>query len=642
MSFDPSITQMRAPSETLLGLQQHRLRQILWLLLASFAAVLLINLFKQRFDDAGMMLGILVFLLLAYRWNQRGRLVRAAWCMVVSLMLGLSGLMLVGQGLFDEASMAYPALLVFAGLFGSRRLLQVLTGLMVLNFLLLYALDLFQLRPSIPLAASPIRVFNLSLVVVVCSFLVWQMVSDLRRMMARLETEKQALQSSYAQIEYLALRDGLTGLPNRISAKSHLGQLLQEAQASGRPVAVLLLDLDNFKTINDSLGHAAGDRLLCQVADALGLCVGPAGLVARAAGDEYIILIGDLPDALAVPEVVGRLFQALDKPFTLEGLEVLVTASIGIAVSPLDGEEVETLLKHADLAMHRAKEVGRNTFHRFEASMSEHAVEHLKIASRLRLALSGNELELHFQPQIDLARGRIVGAEALLRWRHPEWGYVPPARFIPVAERSGLIHELGNRVLEQACVAAQRWRELGLGELSVAINVAPLQFQRDDFEARVCDALAANRLPAHALELELTESSLLADAHHLSGVLQQLSATGVKIAIDDFGTGYSNLGYLRQYAVDRLKIDQSFVRRMCSDAHDEGLVRAIIEMAHCLELEVVAEGVEDVEALARLRAFGCEVAQGYHWSPALPMDAFVDFVRAHQPGPAAPLHAQPG
>jgi diguanylate cyclase (GGDEF)-like protein len=630
MPLEPTPSQARNLPGALLGLQQHRVRQILWLLLASFSAVLVINIFTQRYGNAGMDLAVVGLLLLAYWWNQRGQLVRAAWLMVVTLLVGLSALMIGGQGLFDEAAMAYPALLVFAGLFGSKRLLWVLTVLMLGNFVLLYVLEQYQWLPGLSLPASPIRVFYLSMVVAASSFLVWQMASDLRRVVARLETEKQALQGSYAQIEYLALRDNLTGLPNRFSAKEHLHQLLQDAHASGQPVAVLLLDLDNFKTINDSLGHAAGDRLLCQVADALGLCVGASGMVARAAGDEYIILIGGLADEAAVQGVVSQLFAALDQPFTLDGLDVLVTASIGIAVSPLDGEEVDVLLKHADLAMHRAKDVGRNTFHRFEASMSEGAVEQLKIASRLRLALTQDELELHYQPQIDLASGRIVGAEALLRWKHPEWGYVPPARFIPLAERCGLIHEIGNRVLQQACMDAHHWRSIGLGDLLVAVNVAPLQFQREDFEVRVCQALAASRLPAQALELELTESSLLADSHHLSAVLRSLSNTGVQIAIDDFGTGYSNLGYLRKYAVHRLKIDQSFVRRMCSNPHDDGLVRAIIEMAHCLDLNVVAEGVEDAAALQRLRSLGCEFGQGFHWSPALPMDAFIAFVRAHQ------------
>ncbi len=634
MSIEATGNRIHALPGALLALQQQRLRQILWVLLAAFLAVTLINLAYARYINASLDLGNIALLLLAYWWNQHGRLLRAAWLMIVGLLLGLTALMMgSGQGMFDEAAMAYPTLLVFAGLFGSKRLLQVLSVLMVVSFLLLFALDRNGILLSVPLPMSGVRVFNFSLIIVVSGFLVWLMVSDLRRVMVDLENEKQALQASHAQIEYLALRDSLTGLPNRVSAKAHLGTVLKSAHGSDRHVAVLLLDLDNFKTINDSLGHVAGDALLCQVADALGLCVGKSGVVARASGDEFFILLDDLQDEAAVTNVVTQLFRTLEQPFTLNGLDVWVTASIGIAMAPQDGNEASTLLKHADLAMYRAKESGRNTFLRFDASMSKGAQEHLRIASHLRHAMTLGQLQLHYQPQFELLSGRIVGAEALLRWQHPEWGMLPPAQFIPIAERSGLIHALGEYVLRQACKDARRWRDLGLLDINVAVNVSPLQFQRGDIEAVITSALADAMLPASTLELELTESSLLADAHHLSNILQRLRGTGIHITIDDFGTGYSNLGYLRRFAVHRLKVDQSFVRRMCSSTHDEGLVRAIIEMAHRLDLQVVAEGVEDAATLARLTAFGCEFGQGFHWSPALPMADFVAFVRAQRPLP---------
>ncbi|HNN17596.1 MAG TPA: EAL domain-containing protein, partial [Giesbergeria sp.] len=244
--------------------------------------------------------------------------------------------------------------------------------------------------------------------------------------------------------------------------------------------------------------------------------------------------------------------------------------------------------------------------------------------------LAHGELQVHYQPQFDLHSGRIIGAEALVRWKHPTLGFVPPGKFIPVAERTGLINEVGTWVLHRACLDAQAWRQQGLGALTVAVNVSPLQFHRDNIEREVANALAACQLPADALELELTESLLVADAHHLSEVLQRLRAQGVQIAIDDFGTGYSNLAYLQRFAVHRLKIDQSFVRRMGSSTHDEGIVRAIIEMAHCLGLQVVAEGVEDAAMLHRLQGFGCEFGQGFHWSPALPAEGFCALVRNHQ------------
>ncbi len=619
----------RALPDALLALQQQRFRQILWLLMGAFGAVMLANASLGRWTSASIELAMLGPMLLAYWWNRRGHLVRAAWFLIVTLMLGLTVLMVIGQGLFDEAGMAYPALLVFAGLFGNRRLLLWLTSMMVLSFISVYLLDVSGLMPHSPLPVGPLRAFNVCLIVTLSGFFVWLIVSDLRRVLTRLESEKLALQASHAQIEYLALRDSLTGLPNRVSAKEQLKRLLMDSADSPQMVAVLLLDLDNFKTINDSLGHAAGDVLLCQVADALGMCVGNSGMVARASGDEFFILLGGVQTQDSVDDMVGRIFDTLEQAFPLDGLDVPVTASVGIAMAPGDGNDASTLLEHADMAMYRAKESGRNTFLHFAPDMAGGAVEDLKIASRLRLAIAQNELQLHFQPQIGLRSGRITGAEALLRWQHPEWGLVAPARFIPIAERSGLIAVIGDLVMQQACQAARAWRAQGLGELVVAVNVSPLQFQRGNLEAVVSAALNSAGLPTSALELELTESSLLADAQHLSAALQRLSSTGVHITIDDFGTGYSNLGYLRRFAVDRLKIDQSFVRRMCTNPHDEGLVRAIIEMAHCLDLQVVAEGVEDAATRARLTGFGCEFGQGFHWSPALPMDAFVAFVRAH-------------
>jgi EAL domain-containing protein (putative c-di-GMP-specific phosphodiesterase class I) len=260
--------------------------------------------------------------------------------------------------------------------------------------------------------------------------------------------------------------------------------------------------------------------------------------------------------------------------------------------------------------------------------MNSSVVEHLHLSSGIRAALTNGEFRLHYQPQFALATGRVVGAEALIRWNHPTLGFIPPAKFIPVAERNGLINDIGSWVLDTACRQTKTWQQMGLPPLVIAVNVSPVQFRRDDIEREVANAIETCELNPACIELELTESLLVADSDHLSGVLQRLRAQGVKFAIDDFGTGYSNLGYLKRFAVERLKIDQSFVRDMTSNPHNEGIVRAIIEMAHCLQLEVVAEGVEEAATLERLQVLGCEFGQGYHWSPALPADEFVAFVRA--------------
>ena len=611
--------------------QQRRLQQILWALVSVFGLLIVMNLFTGRFRSAGLEGLIVSLLALAMHWNVREQAARAVALTVATLMLGLCVLMINNQGLYDEAPLAFPALLLFTGLFGFRRMFWVLMCSMLAVVALLFFLhraDVFHSAPVVPLDWR--RPFVISLIVLVTGLFAWLLTSDLGRTMLQLETEKRALEESHARIEVLAQRDSLTGLPNRALARDRLAHLLRQARRSGRMVAVMFLDLDNFKTINDSLGHAAGDDLLCQVAAKLRACVRETDTVARVSGDEFQILLGDLQDEDAIVAVVAKVTHLLGRAFVLDGIEVLVTASLGIAVAPRDGAEGDVLLKNADMAMYQAKDSGRNTFCFFDASMNESVVEHLHIASGLRAALSQGELQLHYQPQFDLRSGRILGAEALLRWKHPELGMIPPCKFIPVAERSGLINEVGAWVLQQACREAQAWRGQGLGALNVAVNVSPLQFRRDDIEREVAKALAASGLSADALELELTESLLVADARNIGDVLQRLSAQGVRISIDDFGTGYSNLGYLRRFAVHRLKIDQSFVRRMRANAHDEGLVRAIIEMAHCLDLQTVAEGVEDVETLDRLHAFGCEIGQGFHWSPALPAEAFVAFVRERQ------------
>jgi len=320
----------------------------------------------------------------------------------------------------------------------------------------------------------------------------------------------------------------------------------------------------------------------------------------------------------------------LSSPFEVSGLEMLVTCSLGIALYPDDGLDFDTLLKNADVAMYRAKDSGRNAFRFYQTEMLGEVVDVLHLMSGIRSALTRGEFRLHYQPQYELKTGRIIGAEALIRWRHPDLGFIPPSKFIPIAERSGLIHGIGAWVLKEACGQAKQWQEAGLRHLVVSVNVSPVQFRRDEIEREVTDALLAAKLSPNSIELELTESLMIAEASHLGPVLDRLRDLGVRFSIDDFGTGYCNLGYLRRFDVERLKIDQSFVRHTMEDPNAERIVRAIIEMAHILNLELVAEGVEDQPTLNRLIELGCEFGQGFHWSPALPADELFDFVRNHQ------------
>ncbi|MBS0231359.1 MAG: EAL domain-containing protein [Proteobacteria bacterium] len=604
------------------------MRQVAWVVLGVFAALTVLNLFRERWVSAVFDFGVVALLGLALWRNARGQSTQAIQLMVVSLALGLMALMFAGQGLYDEAPMAYPTLVVLAAMLGARRLTRVLVAVLLASLMAMFLLDQAALLPSIPDSPLWVRLAEMGLILLVTWMLVQMISDDLRQAIGQLEGEKLALQQSQQENERLVQSDALTGLPNRLLARDRLEQLLVQGVDSDRFVAVIFLDIDNFKTVNDSLGHAAGDALLLQVAVKLRASLRDTDTVARISGDEFVILLGNLKSEHAIATVIAKINRVFREAFSVNGMDVLVTASMGITVSPRDGEDVDVLLKNADLAMYEAKDSGRNTFRFFNAHMNDSVAEQLQLASGLRTALGNGELRVHYQPQIDLADGRIVGAEALLRWLHPERGYIPPAVFIPVAERCGLIHEIGDWVLQQACRDAQAWRALGLGELMVAVNVSPLQLRRDDFDVVVADTLADTGLPGESLELELTESSLVLDTRDLVELLQRLRRHGVRIAIDDFGTGYSNLGYLRRLAVHRLKIDRSFVDKICVDASDEALVRAIVEMAHCLNLSVIAEGVENEAALQRLRSLGCEGGQGYLWSQALPLDGFVALVRA--------------
>lgn len=619
--------------DLLIGLRHQRLRQILWVLIAGFALLAFMNFLEQRWISGSIEALAMAVFGLALQRNAQGQEDQAAWLTLGTLMAILTALMLAGQGLYDEAPMAYPGVLVFASMFGSRRLLNTLTLGMLATLLLTYGLHTSGVLPGTR-ALDFQRLVVLVIILVVTTLFVAMTSGDMQRLLSRLSQDKQALQRSHARITELAYHDPLTGLANRTLARERLEQQLEQARQGGHMLALLFLDLDNLKTINDSLGHTAGDALLRQVAGRLAHCVGADDTLAHLSGDEFLLLYPRIDDEEVLLRHASSVMQQLTAPFDLQGLSVHASGSLGITLFPRDGKDAGDLLKNADLAMYQAKDAGRNTFRFFDPGMNANVLEHLHLATGLRHALAHGELQLHYQPQWDLHSGRIIGAEALLRWQHAELGWIGPAKFIPIAERAGLIHDLGTWVLRQACADLQRWRSEGLPLLPVAINVSPLQFRRSDMVHEVASTLAAHGLPAHLLELEITESMLVADAQTLEETLQRLHQLGVAIAIDDFGTGYSNLGYLQRYPVQRLKIDQSFVRRLCDSPQAEGLVRAIIEMAHCLGLQTLAEGVENAPTLARLQAFGCEYGQGFHWSPAIPAADFTALVR--NPPPAAP------
>ncbi len=423
---------------------------------------------------------------------------------------------------------------------------------------------------------------------------------------------------SEATISRLAYHDGLTSLPNRRLFHDRLVQELAHARRNGQRLAVMFLDVDNFKWINDSLGHAAGDLLLLGVAERLTACTRRSDTVARLSGDEFTLVLPEIARPSDVGRLADKVSEAFRAPFLIESHELFVSVSMGISVYPEDGEDVDTLMRNADAAMYRAKQGGRNNLRFYSPGMTTRSAERLAMGVALRYAMERRELMLHYQPLADLETGRTVGVEALLRWRRPGHGIVPPGEFIPIAEENGLMVPIGEWVLRNACAQAADWQAVGLPPCRLAVNISGPQLDQGELLPTVQHALRQSGWAPFLLDLELRENAMPNEDPAVLSVLNDVKGLGIRFAMDDFGTGYSSLGVLKRFPIDVLKIDRSFVKEIVVDRGDAAIVRATIEMAHGLDLTVVAEGVETQEQAALLREFGCDHAQGFYFCPPLP------------------------
>jgi diguanylate cyclase (GGDEF)-like protein/PAS domain S-box-containing protein len=423
-----------------------------------------------------------------------------------------------------------------------------------------------------------------------------------------------AARTAVLEMAHSAQHDFLTGLPNRMLLNDRITQAIALARRHSRRVAVLFLDLDGFKHINDSLGHSIGDKLLQSVALRLVNCVRAVDTVSRQGGDEFVVLLSEVEQPEDAGIAARRMLQAGTEPYSIDRHELHITASIGVSVYPDDGQDAEALIKNADTAMYQAKENGRQNYQFFKPTMTVRAVERQAIEEGLRRAIERQEFALHYQPKINLRSGEITGAEALLRWTHPSLGPLSPAQFIPIAEDCGLILPIGRWVLREACRQARAWADHGLPMAGMAVNISAREFLAENFLDGVCSVLDDTRLDPRSLELELTESVLMKHTEATHQNLQTLRTKGVRLAVDDFGTGYSSLSYLRKFYVDTIKIDQSFIRQISQRPEENGIVTAVIEMGRGLKLRVVAEGVETAEELAFLQAHQCDEVQGYYAS----------------------------
>jgi diguanylate cyclase len=462
----------------------------------------------------------------------------------------------------------------------------------------------------------------------------WRNERTLRGQLDSLEKEAAAstrgLEAANRQLRHMATHDALTALPNRLLLDDRLKQAIAQAERSGLRFALAVLDLDRFKLINDSLGHRAGDELLKDVARRLTSVLRTADTVARLGGDEFVALITEIRAPEEAMRVAQKMMLSLQPPLRIGDAEVHPSASIGIAYFPNDGTTGEALFAHADAAMYAAKQRGRRSVQRFAPDMDTVTQERVRLEGDLHRALRQQEFELHFQPKVDAVSGRFRGAEALLRWRHPERGIIPPGQFIPLAEECGLIVPMGDWVIREACRQVRAWQRAGLPAVRVAVNVSATQFQQRDLVETVRHALRDAGIEAHGLEIELTESAVMSNPEESVATLRLLSQMGVAVSVDDFGTGYSSMSYLRRFPLDKLKIDRSFIADLMSCTEAAAVVQGIIHLAHSLRLKVIAEGVETPEQREFLKGLGCDQYQGYLFSRPLPAAAYEQLLRAAQ------------
>ncbi|MAI65870.1 MAG: GGDEF-domain containing protein [Alteromonas sp.] len=542
----------------------------------------------------------------------------------------LFALCATGAGVFDLAMLGLPVVIIFSAMLGNKRLFLSVLSLVSIQCFVLAWLELGGIvEPNTPVLTWS-HVSFIFIIFSVTGFSVYVLVQDIRKLIESLEIENAKTEESKQQIQHLALHDPLTNLPNRVLGERLLVSMLNEHQASPNKLAMLFIDLDNFKPINDALGHAAGDDFLKKISQTIDQNLQKGQCLIRFGGDEFIILAPNMSDKKEVDTLSKQIIRLCSTEYSINDARVVVSASIGIACAPDDGLTFKQLCRKADVAMYEAKRKGRNRFEYYNSKLDEHSDRVFSLLQKLRPAILNNKLEVYYQPLIDLHSDTICSMEALVRWPQEDGGMIFPDQFIPVAESSGLINKLGAFVLEEACRFCAHQHSIGNDKLTVAVNLSFSQFRDNSLPGIVESVLKKTGLAANFLELELTETILADEQGNISTQLEQLKSLGVQFAIDDFGTGYSNLNYLRSFNAGKLKIDKIFITTLGIDEKHEMLVSAIINMAKSLDMKVVAEGVEGDAAKTKLIELGCDIGQGYLWSKPIPESQFNELLKVER------------
>jgi diguanylate cyclase (GGDEF)-like protein len=599
--------------------QAHRLKQLIDIALIGTTIGILLPLFDGK--GVSVMLLCLSAIMLAFarrltaNGSNEGGFLLIAW----TLAFVMSYITWSHNGLRDVSLITYPPILMMVTIVRKMRHLFGMVAFFTASLLTLFLLNKYGLYKNTIQPVTVTTFIQIALILITSTAMIWAISRDYTSAYFNLQALHNQALASQAQIEFMAQHDNLTGLPTRSLARDRFESMIEESAKLGRQCALLFMDIDNFKAINDAMGHKAGDQYLLRVADVLRESVSDKDTACRQSGDEFLLLLNNIKCEDSIAAYTDALLERLRTPFEIDGIDLSISCSVGIAIYPQHGDSYDEVIKNADTAMYKAKESGRNGFCFYDAESHGGVKHNIHLMAGLRNAIQNGELILHYQPQFDLKSEKLIGAEALVRWNHPTQGLLSPLTFIHLAETSGMINDLGNWVLNEACRQNNIWRQKGT-DLVMSINLSPMQFRRNDLHKTIAMALEKTGLPGKNLELELTESLFVDDTEMVGEMLTKINEMGVLMSIDDFGTGYSNLSYLRRLPVQQLKIDQSFVRNM--DHNNEALINVIIQMAENFSLISIAEGIEDEDTMKRLRDMGCQRGQGYYWDRPLTADRF--------------------